>query len=306
MSWGSKTLVAVVALGGLTACPNAYRSFPDPTQDEYRMDRAIKALDDLDFDTAIENIDPVLAKKPKNERVAYIAASAYAGRAGLRMIDLYKDMITWIASTSGSSTSTMFTTLAEHFPDASDQDIKDMETAKEIIEDYGADVDDRSADMNFFFLFVNLSRIGVTLNRYAYEYTTSGSSHIAVKRTNFRACRMTVDLDGTVTGLPDSDTSSSDGNDHLCGSGSQHACPVDIVMTSLANVFATGDAIPNFPDLSSMTTAMGITLPTEPLPCSDDSQALECLGVRTLIAQSKSEGGQGLGTGETLCATATP
>ena len=265
---GARILTGLLGAAWLSGCANVEREFPNKSADAYRIDQAKIALDKYKFDMAIENIGPVLAKKPKDPEVAYVASAAYAGRAGLRILDLFSELARKVSTTA------LLAIFAEHYISSDDDRISDIETAKDIIEGYGERAADLDPDMNFFALFVFYSRIGVTLNRYGYTADTTDVDPA------FKAC--------SVSKFPDA--------------------AVDTVMTSLPRIIDTASAVAaagaGFDDLKGLT--LPIDLGWDPIPCSANSNNIACLAVRNLVAQSKAEGGFGLGTGEYPCLTTTP
>jgi hypothetical protein len=175
----------------LGSCANAFRDFPDKSSDQYLVDQARKALDARDFDAAIDRIEELVAEQPKVEEYAYLASAAFAGRAGLRVLDLALDITTQISS------KTLFQIFAEAYDGAGAEEQSDIDQAIALMQAYGASSDERTQKMNFFNVFVHYSRIGIILSRYAFDASTL--------RTNFSACNTTVDFGGSATGIPDAD-----------------------------------------------------------------------------------------------------
>jgi len=159
-------ILTLILSFGLTSCSNAFRDFPDKSSDQYYIDVAKLYLNQFKFTEAIEKILPVLETQPRNAEVVEIAMLAYAGRAGLRVLDL----ILTLGSDSGSSS--FFRIFAEHFPGATDDDIADIQAAIDILEGYESDATLRDSELNLIGMFLYYSRIGVTLNRYAYDGDT--------------------------------------------------------------------------------------------------------------------------------------
>lgn len=266
----------------LSACANVFRDFPDKGSREYRMDKARVAIDEKNWDDAIDGITPVLEDSPDDPDVVYIAATAYAGRAGLRILTLFTEL------SSSADTKGLFLILAEHFTlnegETLDlagftttrgiQAIDDIETAKEIIETYGARAADRNNDINYIAFFVYASRIGVTLSRLALDPDSAYSL-----RTNFRGCHKVVAPSAAKTGLP---------ND-----------AVDIVLTSLPRLAETASYV--FGASTGVTSGIPSGLSFDPI-CATNQIDPTCLTTRALINVGKSEGGIGLGVGvENLC-----
>ncbi len=287
MFWRSNLFVLLGALVFLGGCANPFRDFPNKGSKEYRLSRAQDKLDHHKFDEVIDDLEPLFGSDPDDPAVVYLGVCAYAGRAGLRVLTLFTDIANGIESKG------LFEILAEHFvPTAAEEfdladvtalsdisSIADIESAKTIIENYGARAADRNSDINYMAFFVYLSRIGITLNRYAYDTDTG------VLRTNFKACRTTVDPAGATTGIP---------ND-----------AVDLVMTSLPRVIETAGYV--FSSGSSPTSDLPTSLPFDAI-CATEPNNVNCLATRTLIAVSKDEQDSaiGLGTGEPGCLVVSP
>jgi len=264
VAWGLLSLVS---------CANPLSNLVDPSSDEYRIAETRKALDRLDFDNAITNISPVLARRSTEEEIAYLASAAYAGRAGLRLLDLFS------ALTSDLSSKTLLTIFAQHYEGATDENVADMETAVSIIEAYGPRAANRSVDLNFYALFLFYSRMGVILNRYAFNSSNT-------LRVNFHACHTVEDLDGPETGLP---------NDML-----------DRVMTAIPRIVETIPAIGSGSGLptGALDTSLLPAVPFDPVPCTTDPNNSACLLARLLVLTGSPS--IGLGTGEIPCLAVTP
>jgi hypothetical protein len=263
------------------SCVNLLREFGDRSSDEYLIVQARQYLDDEEFDLAISTIDPVLTTQPTNEDVVYIKAATHAGRAGLRILDLFT------AIANESSTKTFFEIFAEHFAGATEENFDDIETAADTIETFSDDYTGRSSELNLFSVFIFYSRIGVALGQYAYDSE-------AVQYTNFSACHKVLDLNGAKTGLPDE--------------------MVDVVMTSIPKIIdaLSGVTIQGGAVDSLRSVELPDALSEEPIPCSANSNNAACLIVRTAINVGLPSG-FGLGTGSQfiespggLCVATTP
>lgn len=253
-----------------SSCKNLFSDFTDRTSFDYIVEQTRIHLDREDFDLAIATIEPLLETNPKNEEVAVLASSAYAGRAGVRTLD----QILAIGESSGAGLFEVFTV---NLAAADEEDLEDLERARTIIEAYGATAADRSPDANFYALFLWYSRVGANL---AFHAVDAGEV-----RTNFTACHGVINFAGARTGLPNA--------------------TVDRVMTSIARIVDTLPGISSDADVvaalggitSALPTAVTDIIGMDPIPCEDavlpDPNAIACLGVRTLINGSS----LGLGTG---------
>lgn len=261
-------LVAATLLG---SCKNLFQDFTDKTNAEYIKEQTKIKIDAGLWDEAIVTVAPLLADQPQDPEVAYLASSAYAGRAGLRILDA----IVAIGSDAGSKG--MFEIFAELLVNADLDDQADLETAMTIVENYGAAASDRNADVNFYALFLYYARIGARLAPVAY---TDGT-----KRTDFTACCKDTGCPTSV-GISDDD--------------------VDVVLSTIPRILDTmnGIAVSG----SGIDTLAGLTLPpsftNDPLPCSAASTGggspgsdyvVPCTLARSMINQGATLGGLGLG-----------
>lgn len=261
----------------LPACSNIYKDFPEKSSDTYRIDAARNALDSNNYSNAISEISPVLATQPQNAEVAYLASAAYAGRAGLRILDLFEQIANSAASKG------LLYIFAQHFSGADADDIADFEQAVQIFQNYSDFAVDRSTDLNFYGIFLYYARIGILLNYYALDPTAG------TVLSNFDACHRVVDAapGAVITGLPNA--------------------AVDKIFVTLpriieiVNAITLGSSFANLTDISSLPA-----LPRAAIPCTSSSNNVQCLGVRTLVNVGPSGNGIGLGSGSGICLVTTP
>jgi len=267
MFWRSKWVMisSFLSLLSVGACANAWRDFADKSSDSYLMEQARNSLDALNFDKAIIEITPVIASNPQNMDAAYIGSSAYAGRAGLRILDLF------ISIGNDISSKTLLTILAQHFIGATDQSLSDMNTSVSLLEGAGPNAASRSTDMNFYALLLYYARIGVNLNRYAFDVSAN------TLLPNFNACYKTVDLVAINTGIPDAAI------DNIMIS-------VPRIIDAISGVTGSGDAFSAILNASILPAS----LPSAPIPCSLSSVNVQCLAIRTLITNTN-VGAPGIG-----------
>ena len=263
----------------LAGCSNILEDFPDKNGEEYLKAQARLHIDKSQWDAAIVAITPVLARHPQDQEIANIAATAYVGRAGLRVLDLIDNIV------QESDDHGMLEILAHHFSgyEVGDQYLADYATAVGIIEAAGATGAARDANLNFLSLFVYYTRIGVILNRYAFTPKTKSL------RPGFDACLSSSDLTGVnPTGIPNAQ--------------------IDIIYTSIpkiidsaANINASGDG------LDALISANGIptNFAVNPIPCTSTQNAAACVVTRNLVGIGKIAGGIGIETGGT-CLVVTP
>jgi hypothetical protein len=279
--WPSfKLLVGAILLLQVMGCRNLYRDVSHKTSTDYLLYEAETAIDNLKFDRAIRNLDVVLSRKPNHKHALYMNSIAHAGRAGLRVIRIFETL-------QGSGSANLFSVLADSFELVDDDDLLDFQKSVNYLEQFAPTADDRSSDENFYALFLYLGRIGSTLNRYAYDQNND------LLLANFSSCHTEVDKAAIKTGIPDDD--------------------IDVIMTMIPRIIDTVEKISeqgsaNLIDVSSLQ-ALG-TFDYDPIPCSDDSNDVDCLSVRTIINNGST--GLGLGTGGpfglegTVCALVTP
>jgi hypothetical protein len=163
MSWNSRlrpALLAFLLLAG--SCANVFRDFPDKNGDAYLLAKARQHLDLYEFDRAIEAVEIVRKRHPDDQDVVNLSIVSYAGRAGLRSLDLLFEL-------TDIGDSTFFRIFAEHFPKARASDVSDMEKAVSLYEGLTDDADERDAEQNLLGLFLYMGRIGVILNHYGYD-----------------------------------------------------------------------------------------------------------------------------------------
>jgi hypothetical protein len=274
---------AFVFVSQLQFCPNSLREFSHRGGVEYRIEEARKYIDKLEYDDAIAVITPVLATNPKNAQAAYVGSSAYAGRAGLKILDLL------LVLPSEVGVKGLFAIFAEHFVEVTEEDVEDLYEAVRILEAYSDDASERSPDMNFYALFLYYARIGALLNYHAYN--ESGEL-----LENFSACHKEYEPDEAATGLP---------NDY-----------VDTVMISLPRIIdatsgiaSSGEAV-DLVASADLTGVLGDDVPREVIPCSSaegvTSDNLLCHLIRSFINMGPINGGIGLDTptdgGSVVCA----
>jgi hypothetical protein len=264
-----KLIFAFVGCALLNSCAqNAFRDFAAKSSISYLIDSTKKQLDEQDFDTAISTITAALALEPTNEEAVFLAAIAYAGRAGLRTLDLFLTLASDISSKS------IFTIFAQNFKGAEEADLDDMDEAIRILESLGNRAALRTNSLNFLAMFLYYSRIGIILNLYGFDAD-------AVLRTNFTACKKSEDFSGLKTGIPDA--------------------YIDKVMISLARVQDTSGSISGSGSgFSALRSSTGATsFPFDPIPCSTASDPVDfakCVAVRVLINVGAPTG-IGLGSG---------
>lgn len=242
-------------------CSNALRDFPNKSSDQYYIDQAQIYLDQHKFDEAIDKIMPVLQTQPQNQLVVKIAVLSHAGRAGLRVLD----MVLSLANMSGS---TFFKTFAEHFPNADESTISDINTAVNILETFENDPAARDSELNLISMFLYFSVIGVHLNAYAYEADN-------VLDSSFNSCS-TVDLpDEQNSVIVQSTAKALEASEHISDSGDISDAMSDLFENPLLTPFANAQE----------TECPGV----------NNDENLACEGMRSMINEGSANVGLGSG-----------
>jgi hypothetical protein len=264
----------------LTGCKNLYSNFTHRTSTEYLIYDAERFIDNLQFDLAIMNLDEVLTRDATHPQALYLNSIAHSGRAGLRVISIFETI-------QDGGTTNLFPMLAASFKLTDDTDLADFALAVNYLETVGEEAADRTADQNFYALFLYAGYIGAVLNRYAYNASNT------LMTANFSACHKVSNKAAVKTGIPD------DG--------------IDVIMTMIPRLIDTMDEMAsNGSDALIDTTALENlgTFSYDPIPCSANSSLAACRAVRSIVNNSTT--GIGLGTGgpfgaeATVCAAVTP
>jgi len=250
-------LLPCLALFG--SCSNVLRDFPDKSSDDYYVSLAQIYLDQFKFDKAINVITPVLANQPKNYQVVKVAMLSYAGRAGLRVLDL-------ILSLTDLSGSTFFRLFSEHFPGANADTISDMKMAVSILEAYESDPAARTSEFNVIGMFLHWGVLGSTLNGYGYNSNNTPAA-------GFDACDI-LDLPEVAnTDVVQSLSKALEASSNISGNG---------------GITSALDALLSAPELSAFTNSQETVCPGV---AANDVQS--CDGMRALV----NEGSAGIGIG---------
>ncbi len=261
----------VLGLFTLLSCGNITEDFADKKSNRYLIDQTKKFMDQRDFDSAITSITAVLARD-RSDEVLYLASMAYAGRAGLRILDIVDKIA------SDSSSKGILRIMAERFEGADADDVADIESAVALLEEIDDRAAGRSSDHNFFALFLYLSRFGVNLNIYALAYNGL--------RANFTGCHTVQDFAGASTGVPNSVVN-------------KFYSSVPRIIDSATRVTASGTGLTTLLDkINSLPAGLAFTAP----PCVATPNDVGCLGVRSTLNDAT---GIGLGQGG-VCAAVTP
>ena len=151
---------ALLLLLGASCGQNVFKDLPDKNSDPYLLQLARQRLDDGEYDNAINAITPVLQSDSRNVDVVYIAAAAYAGRAGLKTLTLFTEI-----ATKTSDGKKLLKILGEHISSASrTATIKDLEIAISILEGYSPNAVDRTPTLNYFGLFLYYAYLGALIH----------------------------------------------------------------------------------------------------------------------------------------------
>jgi hypothetical protein len=230
----------------MQSCKNLYADFGDRSSDAYLIEQARMQLDAYNFDAAIAAITPVLATQPTNEDVVYLASASYAGRAGLRILDLFS------AIGTDASTKGIIQIFAEHFPGADDDSVADIAAAVQLIENYSAVPSARGGRLNFYMTFLLFSQIGVINSRYALDAD-------GVLNPDFSPCRRDVATTGP-TGMPNES--------------------VDVIIGAFIKI---PDTIANAGSDAFSSISGSFVIPEPAATCANTEGSVECLLMRNLI-----------------------
>lgn len=141
-----------------TGCSvNILSEFGDKTTDEALLFDAKMKIDEGDWTSAIEKFAEMSDDFRDERDVRALEASAYAGRCGLRFLDLI-DIFTNIGSTL------LFRELMESFPGATAAQATDCAQAETLIKQIDATATNRTVDENLLMAFLSFVKIGVILS----------------------------------------------------------------------------------------------------------------------------------------------
>lgn len=145
---------------GASGCPNAFQEMADPNSDAALFFQAQQEIDIPNFDKALVTIAKATPKGQASRRGRNVAASAYAGRCGLNLIDLASKMTNLGSVTLYNSLLSTFKTVptASTAPDdclAAEQNIVAIPAASAQKDDF------------VFLAFNSFAKIGTTLAKYA-------------------------------------------------------------------------------------------------------------------------------------------
>lgn len=275
-SFNSITLL-FLSLTSISGCRNLYSDFSHKTSTDYLLYEAKKDINNLRFNRAIRNLNEVLSRSPLSKSGNYLYSLAHAGRADLRVANIFQSMLDGAGS--------LFVISSESFNVSTDDDLLDFATAVSALETIAPTPQDRDQEENFYALFLYFGRIGAVLNRYAYSDTNT------LLTANFSGCHKVSNKAAVKTGIPDDQ--------------------VDVIMTMLPRVMDTVDrlaeqGVSSLPDVSALAAFANFSY--DPIPCSANSNNASCLSVRSIINNNAT--GVGLGTGvggeAIACAVTTP
>lgn len=138
-------------------CANVLDSMARKTTDEAILEDARKAMNDSDWDLALEKFDELTAAKKSEVAVIEKWATAYAGKCGLNFIEYFTNLGS--ASLTGS-------TLFKYLMNAWTGETVYPEyctLAQTKMEEISSDAADRSTNQNFFLAILGMVKVGVYL-----------------------------------------------------------------------------------------------------------------------------------------------
>lgn len=144
-----------------TGCSvNILSEFGDPTTDKALLYGAQMLIDEGDWTGAIEKFADMSTDFRSGRDVRALEASAYAGRCGLKFLDMI-DLLANLGATK------LFLQLMTDFPGSNAQDISDCVQAETILKAIDATAANRTVDENLLMTFVEFAKIGAILSTYA-------------------------------------------------------------------------------------------------------------------------------------------
>lgn len=272
----AKHLVTLVlSIVFLNGCANSSDDFVDKTSDGYRIQSARQAIDRLDFLDAIQHLELVYANRPDDREVKYLLSVAYAGRAGLRIIDLFEQVA------DKSDTKGVLRIFAEHFTGVTLDNLSDLKEAVSFLESISTEATERTDDENFYALFLYYAQIGALINYSALDPDDNSL------RSNFRSCHTVVDFDAVKTGI----TSAN----------------IDTITVDLLRILQTAATLTVEDDLESLVALSGVPsgLDLDSNCAAQPNQSI-CKSVRTVVGVGHADDGIGVGTSEGTCLVLTP
>ncbi len=176
-------LALVVAFGGsmllaIGCSKNYFEGFATQTDDESLFYTAREYLRTADYPNAILSCTGLSANYLKEDNVAIVCASAYAGRCGYKM--------DWFLPTNHVLATPIFTYMFQQLSGTTAGMATDCDTAESILRKIGG-ATARSDDANMFMALLSIYKIGVIVNNLADAAPDDGTLDGA-----FDACAMSV------------------------------------------------------------------------------------------------------------------
>lgn len=147
------TIFCYFILGGC----NILSEFGDKTSDEALLFDAQMHIDHEEWTDAIEKFDAMTDDFRAEREVRALEASAYAGRCGLRFLDL-------INIFTNIGTTLLFRELMESFPGATAAQAADCAQAESLIKQIDPVATERTVDENLLMAFLSFVKIGVLIS----------------------------------------------------------------------------------------------------------------------------------------------
>jgi hypothetical protein len=249
--------LALALLGGLLgSCNNILSSLKDTT-DASLYFQAQEQVDSLQWTAALTSISDMSTSYQSTRAVLDLKASAYAGRCGLRYVQL-------ISQLSSIGTTRLFLFLLEKFDGATATSIADCESAVAVLQQVSSTVSGLSEDEALFLVFLSFAKIGVILAADADPAATGSPS------ASFNAC---------------STSSMSDADAGNIGTALSDALAA---LTSVASLSSVGSS--QLSSLSTVCTTLAADAPTYNfcgITNTSDLTATELLGIRSLVQENQ-------------------
>jgi hypothetical protein len=239
-------IAIIFILPALISCSgNSFKTFGDVTSDSALYYQAILAINDGDFDEAIDACSNMSSGYADNREVLFLCASAYAGRCGFDMLG----HITFLTDYFAAPTVNLFDYYLQQFLGTSAQDVTDCQTAETLMRNIG-EASARNDNENAFMILLSLFKIGIYINE------TADATDNAVVDAAFDTCstgsitnNQIVEMAGAFWELKQSSAATS-----ISG-----LSDVNTAVTTICTALDTKGASYDFCDLTAFPTTLNMT-----------------------------------------------
>ncbi len=180
-------ILFIFCMGLLTiSCSNILDEFAKKDTDEARLTEAIKNMNKQNWSAAIANFENMSSGYLTKRDVKLQYAKAYAGRCGLRLLDLIENM-------SSLDSSLLYPILMEAFMGLTTTHADDCIQAESIMLSIASSATSRTPEENTVLAFISFAKMGAIFSSFADEDVVDGETD-----TDFNACSDTIS-----PGVPD-------------------------------------------------------------------------------------------------------